>query len=82
MKTTVDIDDELLRAAKKAAIDRHTTLRELMERGLRRELAPAPRPKRKIQWVTASGPWPEGLDVSSREKMWEWLQNHPEQDQG
>lgn len=80
MKTTVEIDDELLRQAKKTAIDRRITLRELVERGLRRELAPAPRPKRKIRWVNASGPWPEGLDVSSREKMWEWIESHPEQE--
>ena len=38
MKTTVDIDDDLLKAAKKRAIDEGTTLRALLERGLRREL--------------------------------------------
>ena len=35
MKTTVEIDDELLKAAKKLAIDEHTTLRALIEDGLR-----------------------------------------------
>ncbi len=76
MKTTVEIDDELLRGAKRAAIDRRCTLRDLMERGLR-EIAPAARPARKIKWVHASGPWPKGLDVSSREKMWEWIEREP-----
>jgi hypothetical protein len=39
MKTTVEIDDELLKAAKKAAIDEGVTLRELVEDGLRHRLA-------------------------------------------
>jgi hypothetical protein len=39
MKTTVDIDDELLKAAKRAAVDEETTLRELIEDGLRHRLA-------------------------------------------
>ncbi|MDJ0952636.1 MAG: DUF2191 domain-containing protein [Acidimicrobiia bacterium] len=38
MKTTVEIADELLKRAKQAALDRETTLRDLIERGLRREL--------------------------------------------
>lgn len=38
MKTTVEITDDLLRAAKRAAAVRETTLRDLIERGLRREL--------------------------------------------
>lgn len=38
MKTTVEIDDELLRQAKLRAAERGETLRALLERGLRREL--------------------------------------------
>jgi hypothetical protein len=39
MKTTVDINDELLKAAKRAAVDEETTLRKLIEDGLRHRLA-------------------------------------------
>lgn len=39
MKTTVDINDELLKAAKRAAVDEEMTLRELIEDGLRHRLA-------------------------------------------
>jgi hypothetical protein len=42
MKTTVDIDDELLKAAKKAAIDEGVTLREFLEAALRARLEAAP----------------------------------------
>lgn len=39
MKTTVEIDDELLKAAKKAAIDEGVSLKQLIEEGLRERLA-------------------------------------------
>jgi hypothetical protein len=38
MKTTVDLPGDLLIAAKKLATERRTTLRSLVERGLRKEL--------------------------------------------
>jgi Bacterial antitoxin of type II TA system, VapB len=47
VKTTIEINDDLLRQAKIRAAERGETLRELVERGLRHELetsgsAPAP----------------------------------------
>lgn len=38
MKTTVEIDDELLKAAKKRAVDEGVTLREFLEKALRARL--------------------------------------------
>lgn len=43
MKTTVDLPEELVRSAKRVAIERRTTLRQLVQQGLKRELAqPSP----------------------------------------
>lgn len=43
MKTTVDLPENLVRSAKRAAIERRTTLRQLVQQGLQRELAdPSP----------------------------------------
>lgn len=42
MKTTLDLDDKLLTAAKAAALRRRTTLKAMVEHALRRELQPAP----------------------------------------
>ena len=77
MKTTVELPDDLMVAAKKRAAESRSTLRELMERGLRRELRgrgrarPAARPA--IRWVTVKGGLPRGLDLADRSAMSEWL---------
>jgi len=79
MKTTIDLPDELLIAAKKRAAESRLTLREIFERGLRRELRQprggrrAGRRPRVIRWVTVAGGLPPGLDVANREKMHAWL---------
>ena len=78
MKTTVDLPDELLIEAKKQAAEERITLREIITHALRRELEERKRPqrrkRRKIRFVTAPGSLPEDLDLSSREKMWEWIE--------
>jgi hypothetical protein len=75
MKTTVELPDDLFVAAKKAAIERRTTLRDLIERGLRRELAEPPRARktRRITWVTVDGGLPPALDPANRETLYSWL---------
>ena len=74
-KTTIEIPDELFVAAKRHAAGMRTTLRSLVERGLRSELRGAGRPKRpaRIKWVTADGGLPEGIDVADRAAMVEGL---------
>jgi hypothetical protein len=73
VKTTVEISDDLLIEAKKHAAEHRTTIRALIERGLRRELggeAPPTKAKRPaIRWVTVQGGLPKGMDVSDRAKM-------------
>jgi hypothetical protein len=70
-KTTIDIADELFVAAKRHAAERRTTLRTLVERGLRSELRDAGRRKKaaKIRWVTVDGGLPDGIDVGDRGAM-------------
>ena len=81
MKTTVDLPDELLIRAKKRAAETRTTLRVLIERGLRRELASSSAARRArqvprtIKWVTAPGGLPPGLDVSDRSSLHDWIRS-------
>ena len=44
MKTTLDLPDDLLIEAKAVAARRRTTLKALIENGLRREIGPVPEP--------------------------------------
>jgi hypothetical protein len=80
VKTTVELPEELIVAAKRRAAERRTTLRILIERGLRAELrsrrAPAAR-RIPIKWVTVDGGLPGGLDVSDRAAMIDRLRRRP-----
>jgi hypothetical protein len=78
MKTTVELPDALFVAAKKRAAENRTTLRAILERGLRRELKERRSPSsggagRRIRWVTVEGGLPKGLDISDRARMHDWL---------
>ena len=78
-KTTIEIADELFVAAKRHAASERTTLRTLVERGLRSELR-GKTPKKpvatlKIKWVTVDGGLPDGIDVADRATMMERLRS-------
>jgi hypothetical protein len=79
-KTTIELPDDLMVEVKKAAAERHTTIRDLVERGLRREIA-AGSPERpgiqRIRWVTGDGGLPPGMDLSDRAAMHAWILGDP-----
>jgi len=72
MKTTLDIEDNLLQRAKQAALDRNTTLRAIVEEALARALGPAADldvPVRTITYPPASAergrrPTTEAIDAA------------------
>ncbi len=77
MKTTLDLPDELLIQAKKAAAEQRRTLRALVEEGLRMVLRD-PRAKagtKRVRLITVKGGLPPDLDLSNREKMYDWIKN-------
>ncbi len=80
MKTTVDLPDDLLVAAKKRAAETRSTLRALIERGLRHELGGSAgrRSRRRsgIRWVTVDGGLPPHVDLDDRESMSDWIRRH------
>ena len=73
MKTTLEIDDALLLAAKRAALDRRTTLRALVEAGLKKELTTKPGRRRPLKLITHPGGLPPELNLSNRRAMREWF---------
>ena len=78
MKTTVELPDELLIAAKKRAAELRRPLRSLIEEGLRSVLnQDQPKPRKKtLRLVTVKGGLAKDLDVSNRESMYEWLRKN------
>ena len=79
MKTTVELPDDLLIAAKKRAAELRKPLKALIEEGLRNRLKDAQsinHKKRKIHWVTVEGGLPKKLDIRSREAMHAWIQSN------
>ncbi len=78
MKTTIDLPDDLFIAAKTRAAELRKPLRELIESGLRDQLArrpraTRPRARRRVRWVTVDGGLPPGLDLSDRAAMHDWI---------
>ena len=78
MKTTLDLPDELLIAAKKKAAEQRRPLRALVEEGLRVVLEGSKRQdqKRTVKLVTVKGGLAPGLDLSNRESMHDWLEKN------
>lgn len=71
MKTTVEIDDILLAAAKELAAQRRTTLARLIEEGLQLRLKPQKAPERSasIPVFAGKGGLCTGLDGHSNNAM-------------
>ena len=70
MRTTLDIEDQLLKDAKKLAAERGTTLTAVMEDALRIVVTRAeqPKPRRRRKLVTAGVPgagFMPGVDLTS-----------------
>lgn len=74
MRTTLSIDDHLLAAAKRRARERGTTLGQVVDDALRRDLAsPAPRDTVDVPIFHGSGGVRPGVDVTSNRTLYEAL---------
>lgn len=76
MKTTLNLDDELLRRAKRRAQDRGSTLTAVVEDGLRAVLAAGPAPAYELQLPVVSGDAPPVVDPADRDALYAVL-DHP-----
>lgn len=76
MRTTLDLDDGLIRKAKRRAADEGTTLTAVIEDALRQHLAPA-RPTGKpfrLKLLTKRGRPVPGLDIADRDALYERME--------
>lgn len=80
MKTTIEISDSLLRAARKMAAREGVTLRTLVERGLHRVVADTKQTKPfKLRRASFKG---DGLQPDMRDASWEKVRDLVYQDRG
>ena len=74
MKTTLNLNDELIASAKVMAVQNHTSLTKLIEEGLRLRIAAgvlSPSAKRKIPIFKGGGGLRKGINPLSNRSMLE-----------
>jgi hypothetical protein len=75
MRTTLDIDDQILAAARRRAAEKGTTLTAFVEHALAAALVrrAAGKPYR-LQWRTHRGRTLPGVDVADRDRLFEVME--------
>ncbi len=74
VRTTIELNDELFRAAKRRAADEGVTLRELIERSLRSHLTKgAPRRGYKLKLKTVRGRVRPGVRLDDRDSLFDLM---------
>lgn len=73
MRTTLDLDEVLIRKAKRRAADEGTTLTAVIERALRQYLAPSSGRGRafRLRLLTKRGRTLPGVDLADRDSLYE-----------
>ena len=75
MRTTIEINDELLRQAKRRAADEGTPLRTVIEAALRAYLSRQTRRTRfKLSWRTEKGRLLPGVNLDDRDALFEVME--------
>jgi predicted transcriptional regulator len=74
MRTTIDLNDELMRRIKRLAADQGVTFRELVERALRGLLErKAVRKGYTLQWRTEKGQLMPGVRLDDRDALFDLM---------
>jgi len=75
MKTTLNLDDQLLRDAKKRAAEEGTTLTHVVEEALRGALTHQPETDRyEFHPVTVRGTRPPAVDIRDRDALYDFME--------
>lgn len=74
MRTTIDVNDTVLLAAKKRAAEEKTTLKAVVEAALRAHLSSKPaRSDYRVQWRPEKGELMPGVDFTDRDALFDLL---------
>lgn len=70
MRTTIDINDELMMLARKRAAEERTSVKAIVERALRSLLqGPKNVASYRLQWRTEQGQVQPGVDLANRDAL-------------
>jgi hypothetical protein len=75
MKTTIELDDELLRLAKQSAAASGISLRTYLEDTLRARLLPGPQQRRqfRLELPVVAGNAPPAVDIADRNALYDLM---------
>ena len=76
MRTTLALDDRLLRAAKKQAAEEGTTLTRVIEEALRQHLAARKQPRKpfRLRLLTKRGRLVPGVNLADRDALYDRME--------
>ena len=76
MRTTLDVEDRLLRDAKRRAVQDGRTLTAVIEAALRQYLAPTPRARTpfRLHLLTKKGSLLSGVDLADRDSLYDRME--------
>ena len=75
MKTTLNLDDHLLRLAKESAAERGVTLTQVVEEALSAAVLPRVRTAAfRLRWTPVAGDAPPRVDVADRVAMYDRME--------
>jgi hypothetical protein len=76
MRTTLDLDDELMKAVKKEAAESGRTMTEIIEQSLRETLLrPAPpRKPYRLRLPVVKGRRPPVVDINDRDALYDFME--------
>ena len=77
MRTTLDLDPHVYRAAKLRAVQDCTTLTRVVEAALRAYVAPEPRKPFKLKVITKRGRLLPGVDIDDRDALYRVMEERP-----
>jgi hypothetical protein len=78
MRTTIDLNDELLDRAKRQAIRERTTLKAIVERALRSHLSGRPTAgSYRLRWRTERGRLQPGVRLEDRDALFDLMEGRP-----
>lgn len=75
MKTTLNLDPQLLKTAKKLAAERGVTLTQVVEEALRSAVTkPRGKTRIRLRWNTVKGRRPPEVDIADRDALYDRME--------